>query len=83
MTKDKVIHEIDFIKSQRTDQAVNEYLDKVKDYVLSQSEINNVKLHNYIQNLMPTKMGGIYLQIASSLMWLKRRLKRVNKENHG
>lgn len=73
---DKYLKCIDFIVKNRPHCEI--VLSKVKKYV----EENNPSKHelkSFISSIMPTKMGGIYLEYSRSLNWLKNKINETLK----
>lgn len=79
MTKELAIQQIEFIKSNRQDENIHGALNEIKTFVENQDEYDRVKTNHYIDTLMPTKMGGVYIEIGKSLRWLKQSLKIQHK----
>ncbi|HEY6437883.1 MAG TPA: hypothetical protein VIY47_14930 [Ignavibacteriaceae bacterium] len=73
---ERIVTEIKIIKDKRP--SVIE-LDGIMEYVLLHPNITITDAKNYIRDKMPTKMGGRYIEVASTLSWLIQRLKITPK----
>lgn len=81
MDKKDAMQQVLFVRSNHPEIQTQFVFDSIIEYINKQDDFSYSKLHRFIDSLMPTKMGGIYIEIGRSLRHLKQRLKMTKKIN--
>lgn len=81
MTKELSLQAVQKVKQARPDDDIPELLSEIEDYLNSQVEYNYRDMMQFIQSLIPGKLGGKYMYQAKALEFLKNELKALKKKS--
>ena len=81
LTKQISIEVIEKIKTKYTAKCIHDQMDEIILFIKKTDDFSHYILHQYIQLVKPTKMGGIYIEISKSLSSLQNELRQI--KNNG
>ncbi len=80
MNKQDALSIVFLVKGKRTDRYVIGALGEIGMYIEHRRVFDYIKTMQFIEDRMPSKMGGVYVDIANALLRLKSQLKDLHNE---
>lgn len=81
MTKEDALKVILKVKLKPTVIEAFDALVEVEEYLIGQEPFSYQDLQKFIQSKMPTKMGGVYIQVSKAMDYLKNELRTIKKQS--
>ncbi len=81
MKKEQALERIYLVKSKRTEDYIQEVLNKIENNINQQEIFSYQDTMKFIQDQMSSKLGGIYIYIDKALEFLKNELKSEYKKS--
>ena len=81
MKKEQALEKVLLAKSKRTEDYIQEVLNKIESYINAQEDFSYQDTMKFIQEQMSNKLGGIYIYINKALKFLKNELKSEYKKS--
>lgn len=79
MDKQKVLEKINIVRQKRNEQHITSVLNEIEEYANSLEPFSSKQVIIFVKDKMPSKMGGIYIDVAKALRFL---ISELNSENN-